>query len=479
MLKVTNRLRKLGIKFELLDADRLLSEAKRYPEIIAQYLGPNWVPVLCGAEMAASSRAGFGASEPSLRTVTGVFTEWSAFKNQDLDAIREEFRCGQTVVARDRLIAFRQSSLWKELSEEVKARALRLLASITLDLGGGVADARQLAEEARRLDASERVQILDALLAYHEGTAADGLAALGQPRTVDAWNVQLALWLANGEKNRVTDGVATPSFPPNAETHRLYAMALLFSQRVEEAEAVIAESLAAQPEWSAMRQSQATIDYVATINPHFHAWMHLTWPVPSERTLVKSDDASRSKLVRSAAAFKRLLAEAPPDASRRADLETWRLAALANHPDTVPEAERWAAELLNANAAHFRVVIWALERGFKFDRPRVRAALGELVKSPDADLDAVIALVHLISMDGDLAEARALLEAMRDRFVGGRSESVWRFLMMQVLARLGDDPAADALLTEETDDDFGRKERALVAMMRAQRSLAAPRQVSP
>lgn len=478
VLKVTNRFLKLGIKFEMLDSDRLLSEAKRYPEIIAQYLGLNWVQVLCG-DTTAGSGAGFGAGEPLLHAVTGVFTEWSAFKNQELDAIREEFRCGRTVVAHNQLLAFRQSPLWKELSEEVQARALRLLVSITLDLGGDLAEARRLVEEARQLHTSQRVQILDALLAYHEGTAADGLTALGQPQTVDAWNVQLALWLANGEMRRVTDAVATPSFPPNAETHRLHAMALLFNQQVEEAEAVIAESLAAQPEWSAMRQSQAIIDYVATISPHFHAWMHLTWPVPSERTLVKSDDASRAKLARSAAAFERLLMEVPPDASRRVDLETWRLAALANNPETVPEAERWAAELLNTNAAHFRVVIWALERGFQIDRPRVRAALGELVKSPEVDLDAIIALVHLTSMDGDLAGARALLETKRNRFFGGRLESVWRFLMVQVFVQLGDDSSADALVAEETDDDFARKERAIMAMIRAQRSPEAPASPDP
>lgn len=470
LLKLTTRLKKIGIQFELLDADRLLAEAKRHTDIIAQYLGPNWVPVLCGSETVTDSGAGFGASEPSLRTWTGVFTEWSEFKNKELDGIREEFRCGRALAARQQLIAFRQSLSWKELSEQLQARTLRLLASITLDLGGSVAEARRLVEEARRLDASERVQVLDALLAYHEGTAADGLLALGQPHTVDAWNVQLALWLANGDATRVIDAMTIPSFPPNAETRRLHAMALLFAQRIEEAEAAIAESIAAQPEWSAMRQSQAMIDYATTVSPHFHAWGHLTWPVPSESALVKSDDASRVKLARSAAAFERLLAEMPPDTPRRADLETWRLATLANNPDTVAEAERWASELLEKNPANFRVVIWALERGFKIDRTRVRMALAELVNSPDTELDAIIALVHLTSMDRDLAGARALLEKMRARFVDGRSESLWRFLMVQVLVRLSDDSAADALLVEETDEGFRRKERALVATIRAQRS---------
>lgn len=461
---MSERLKKKGITFEFLDRDQLVGKLRRSPPLVSLYLRVEWVPVLCGLPTATS---GVGAA--SARGFVTVFTEWETYRRKDLDDIREAFRCGQVMEAQRRLQEFRKSEAWNELSDELKARALRLLASISLD-SGHVAEAGKLAEEARSLDSSAKGNILSALLAYHAKSPTEGLAALGAPYDVDSWNVQLALCLAAGEFTQVLEKVSTPEFPPNAETLRLHAVAMLLMKRVVEAETVISKAVAAQPEWNAMRLWNGVVEYASTICLDFHAWGHLTWPVPSERTLVKTDDASLAKLARCAAAFSRLVDEAPIDAPQRADLETWRLAALANHPDTLIEAERYAAELLGAEPAHFRVVIWALERGFPFDHTRVRAALTALVSNQDVELDAIIALVHLTGLDGDEASAKSVLVEHRARFTGDRAESVWRFLMAQILTRLGDDAGVDALVNEETEVGFQRKTRALVDSLRARRT---------
>lgn len=464
---VTERLKEKRVAFEFLDGDRIIAKLRRHRNLVAQYIGPQWVEGLCGPREVT---VGMGENREHLIAASGLrdlVAEWETGRSRDLDDVREKFRRGEVFAAYNELRAYLRTPGWPQLSGEIKARALRVLASMELERGAGTTAARAWVEQARGADPQSNLQIIEALLAYEDGTSDDALRVLGEPLTVDAWNVQLSLWLTHGHSAKVLASIAAPQFPGNAETLRLEALAHLFQKDVAGADQASRASFAQKPDWAAMRHTRAMVQYVSTVSPHFHAWGHLTWPVPPERILIKRDDEALANVRAAAEGFERLLRQMPDEAPDRADVETWRLAALANDPTRDADAAAFASQLIAANPAHYRAIIWALERRYDFDRGAVRAALTNLVEDETVELDALLALVNLVALEGDHAGVRAFLEKYRVRFERAQVLSVWRFLMAQALTQLGEHDAAQALLTEETQLDFRRKTEAALVRLRS------------
>ena len=386
----TERLLQKGIEFEFLDGHRLVGQLRRYPELVSQYIGVHWVEVLCGGRSASTligTRKGDVLSGLGLNDF--VLAEWQSDRSRELDEIREKFRCGHVFNAYNHLRAFAQSPAWDSLSGEVRALALRVLASMELDRCGDVDAARRWIAIARKADPFGNFRIIDALIAYHEHGVDAAIETLGYPQNVDAWNLLLSLRLAKGESAAVLAELDAKPFELNSESLRVQALALLLQKRLGDAEASALASAVQQPEWSGIRQTQAVVRYAATICPDFHAWGYFTWPIPPERSFIKTDDDSITKLRAAADAFARILQETPEEAPDRADLETWKLATLANDAEAQDEAERFAQSLIKENPGHYRAIIWATERGYDFDRVSARAALAKLAKDANADLDAV------------------------------------------------------------------------------------------
>lgn len=404
---------------------------------------------------------------PTLGISDFVFAEWQADRSRELDDIREDFRRGVVNQAYTKLRHFYESPGWERLSPKVRSLALRLAASMELDRAGDVEAARKWLRDARTADPRGNFQVIEALIANWEHGPAAALDALGRPETVDAWNISLILRLAQGDAEAVLAELNAKTFEVNAESSRIRALALLAQKKIEEAESCARESESHHPEWAAMRNTLAIVQYANTISPEFHAWGHLTWPVPSPWSFVRTDDEAVRKLRAAATAFERLLAETPIGARDKADLETWKLATLANDPDRQDDAKQFVAALLAADSSHYRAAIWAMERGFPFNRTRVKTALVAFALTPGAELDAIIAAVALAEIDFDHATARDLLERSRQRFREVDAESVWRLLFAQVLVLQGEAPAATAVIAEEPDARLRLKCEAAVEKLAA------------
>jgi hypothetical protein len=421
-----------------------------------------------------------------------VYVEWQAYRSQELDTIREKFRCGAVTEAYAALRAFYASEAWENLPAGVQALALRVFASMELDRAGDIEAAKRWVALARQADPRANFQVINALITFWESGAEAAIQALGHPENIDAWNLLLVLRLATGDAKRVLAELDVKPFEWDAESFRIRALALLLLNRLPEAEASARESATRQPAWAAIRQTVAIIKYATTVCAEFHAWAHLAWPVPPPWSFVRTDDDALRNLRAAAAAFEELLSQTPIGAPDRPSLEIWRLATLSNDPEAQDEAKRFAQQLLELNPAHYRAAIWAVERGFLFDRGPVRAALNEYALKSGAEIDAITVAVSFTELDLDHDAARDLLEKSRERFREVGVESIWRLLFSQVLTLLKDKAAAKALLAEEPDvgfrlkcqaaiekltaretKDFGRVAEALIAAYEADQSSEA------
>jgi tetratricopeptide (TPR) repeat protein len=450
-----------------LRADYVLANPPFNDSDAATYCTEAWVPFLCGGGPTGAAALGASAIMQVVGTVVG---DLSAARSELLDEIREHLRCGREAEAARRLTELRSSPSWLHLPAEVKGRALRLMSSAALATNRDLNRAEACVAEARREEPAGDFQTIDALLVYFREGAQPALAKLGVPATANAWNLQLALLLAEGRSTEVIAATDTPSFGADAETHRVRALALLLEKRVEKALAEIAKSTALNPEWSMVRLAEATILYSSCICPSFSGWGHLNWPVPPDRSLVKQDVVSLGNLHTAAEKFDRLLDEETAGGEDHAGLETWKLACLANEDGQQAAAAAFARQVLDASPENFRVVMWALERGYSFDVDRVRTALQAVVAASKPPVDAILALANLHALRGDVAEAEAVLNTNRSYFADPSAETVWQFMMTQLAGARNAGDEARALLANVSDTNFRRRAEAMLLRQTALRT---------
>ena len=451
LIKQCERFEAEGIKFELHNDARLVRAARAHPAIVAQYCTDAWVSIICGGgALALAPQAVMGAA---MTLVNGglVFAEWEADRDSQLETIRDTYRNGACQAAYDELLGLTRAASWERFNPKLRGKTLRLLAALELDRAGDVAAASAWIAKARNEDAQADYQVIDALLAYYQRGLEAGLALLETPKTVEAWNLRLALRLSKGESREVLAELDAGSFIPNAESNRLKALALVFQRRVADAIAEIDAAVAQNAGWYALRQTQAIIYYASAISPEFHAWQHLAWPVPADWVYLKSDDPSLGRLREAAVQFGRLLDETPVTGPNRPDMEAWKAGALASHPDTQGEAAQFIQNLIAARPDHYRAVVWAIERGYAFEHGPVRAALEASAATGNAPHDAVIAAVNLAALDEDYPAAKELLDRSKLRFANEGGGFIWRFMAVQVLAQTNDRESAESLLAEEPD----------------------------
>lgn len=461
------RLAPYQIAFHVWDAGQLRNKVRPHSAIAATYCTEAWVPFLCGGGPTGAAALGAGTIMQVVGTVVG---DLSAARSELLDEVREYLRCGREFEAAQRLTELRSSSSWLHLAAEVKGRALRLMASAALATNRDLNRAEACIAEARREEPAGDFQMIDALLVYFRKGAQPALAKLGLPATANAWNLQLALLLAEGRAIEVLAITDTPQFVADAETHRVRALALLLEKRVDEALTEIAKSTALNPQWSMVRLAEAVIRYCSCICPSFSGWGHLSWPVPPDRSLVKQDAVSIANLHSATEKFELLLAEETVGGEDHAALETWKLACLANEDGQQAAAAAFARQVLDARPGNFRVVVWALERGYSFDVDRVRAALQAVVAAPNPSVDAILALANLHALRGDMAEAEAVLNANKSFFAEPSTKTVWQFMMTQLAGIRNAGDEVRALLENISDASFKMRVEAMLLRQTALRT---------
>jgi DNA-binding FrmR family transcriptional regulator len=257
-----------------------------------------------------------------------VSSELSDEKLEKLQDLRELFREGAFQDAYESVRQFRQSANWVSFSDGLRAAVLRALASMTLSLkgAGGVVDAAALAEEARKADPSEDDVTLRARIRIFEDGHEAALGELSSTSTLDSFNLRVGLLIETG---RVEEALESLRRPPegvafDAETHRLYALALLAAKDIQGAREHIARASAERPRRLYVRFNAAMIDFFSSLSPVVLPPHLIPYPRPFPLSMVRGDAESRERMLRAAETCKQIAEQSPPGSD---ELKTPRLGA--------------------------------------------------------------------------------------------------------------------------------------------------------
>jgi tetratricopeptide (TPR) repeat protein len=444
------RFRALGFGYEWWDAQTLRRKLQPFPHIVSDYcVPPNyWVEVICGKS--ATGVEGLGAGLKAIATPQEVLVlELSDSRNEQLDAIRTLWDEGSTRDAFNRLRELRQTKSWPSIKTEVQAKALRMQAVLTLGISGDVHESRELVQMAKALEPNN-CSAVEALVVSRETGVMEALHLLESPTTPDTWNVRLRLLMQLGKPEKVL--AEMPLIPKTSRTPDIAwaeGMALLCLRRIDEARRVLETALSSRPRSFGLQMAVASVHYACGISAVFDCWAHLSWPIPPPWPFVKRDDESQRQRSRAAEEFKQLSTKCEGDARR--EILVWRLACLATDSNQQTEAGQLCAKLLGESPGYVPAVLWALERGFEFDRTRCISNLRDRVVAANPKPEEVVVLSVLVAEIEGPAAAEAVLDSCRAVFEAAHQMSSWRAHKAQLAVVLGDNATALKFADEETD----------------------------
>jgi hypothetical protein len=456
-----------GIIFELWGDTILASKLRGDRTLAEKYFAGEKLRRLSGSAFAsdAAQLSPIEAARCQLTFSEECGVEFEGEAEHELIEIRELARSGQPRTAAEKVQRLRASPRWNLLRTRMRAQLLRLAASLALDCDRDVDAAGRDLEQARELDERLNYQIVEAAIALYRTNAQEALSVLGQPLEIDAFNIKLALLELVGAAQQILDEVDKPPFEPNAGTYRLASIAAVSLRDLAAAERFAAKALALSPTWHLVRLQAAKVDYLHCILQEFPMWHQLQWPVPVDAQYIKTDSASLARFDKAETDFTNLLAaELEPDDERA--IQTWRLACLSNNPKRRTEAEAYARTLLSINPRHITAVIWAMHKGFEFDRNAFFAAVrgqGTWAQVLPGDVQPIVAI---FAQNKEFAEAIDILDATKQTFQQQNVAFVWRFLRAQFAALLGDSNTCSALLADEPNPE--NHLRLKLAIMRVQ-----------
>lgn len=347
----------------------------------AQRSRPAQAPLVDTVQTIQVSQAEDGAAETRFSTLTANIINQQLEKLSEslsdaalkqIESIRELWRTGDAQKAFGQLLEMKLEARWKILKPEARFRILRLEAGFRLNVERNVTGARAVVEEASKEGDRQKLQGLEALLAFHEGAHEKALEILKDPQNLETWNVRLAILLEIERSAIVIQEFEKPptGISPDAESKRLYALSLLHSNDVEGALVVIQEAMTAQPKWFVLRQAWATISYFSSLSPALLKATPKQWPAPCDTSLVKRDRETLGRLRMSEETFSSLLNNDSLHPDTRVELEGWKLACLANDAERQSEAAKYCGELLETNPTHPMAMHWAIARDYPVDVTR-------------------------------------------------------------------------------------------------------------
>lgn len=475
-----------GIAYEAWSAAKLRNELRPRRGIVATYCKPeeNWLREICGEQSPTYSSSAVAPTQPSSAIVAGLMQAQleqlasfaSAGVDQQIEAMRNAWREGRRQDAVAQLKAVRgDSTLWSVLSPEVKARLLRLEASLELDLLGTTDRVRQLAAEAHALLPSAGDVRLTALIALRDVGVQEAVDTLAGQEDVDSINLRAVLLVQAGrtEECLAATDYERAGIEPNAETFRVRALARLVRREVGQARLEIAKAVAREPKWESMRWTTAIVDYFSSLSPAALPDQIVPWPWPIDWPLVKRDDESL-QLRRGAAEVFRQLIELPDKSGEELEhLQAWRLACIANDPDRQEEAIEYCRTLLRSNHTHHQALAWATARNFEIDLKPSEKALQRLVCEDRADVPHILALVACYLSTRRIRKARDLLAATQGVFERANLGVAWTLWNAKILLQGGMPKAALKAIDEFGPSEGLRHARTRILRARAKENHSA------
>ena len=332
----------------------------------------------------------------------------------------------------------RDSANWKGFTRPLQAKILRMLAWYAVTLDNDVTAARALLEQATQLDSETETTLIQTLICSRTDGIEAALIELNSLKHISHFNLKLALLL---EINRADEAIATiqaipKKLQPNADTHRLHALALLIEGNILEAQQKIQDAAAANPEWETVREVEALINYHSALSPAALQKRKFPLPDPVDRAFIKHDDDSIARLRKAEAAFGKLASETERADELRQYWRIWQLACLANDPNRQDEARAFCKTLIEENPSNTKAIIWATARNYDIDfavsQRALEQSLGELAGGREA-IELITVLLWLYLNSENFQDTLRLLEQTREQFEQQDNINYWLFWRVQAL----------------------------------------------
>ncbi len=470
----------LGIKYEVWSARTLRTKLKDHPDIVWRYSrSKEWVESICGIALTFDRGGNIGVGRGGALVNAVVSARLTVYAEEHsreiarrLDEIRELYRKGRKKNALRQLDEIQGGASWEIIVASLKGRLLRQKAAYLLNINGDVAEARRLVDEAANIDHQGNETAIRSLIAYHTEGIEAALQIADPADSASSYNLRLALLI---ETERVAEALdllrSVPSdIQPDNETKRLESLALLLSGDMNGARAEIEQALESEPEWESLRFTSAVINYFSCLSPASLPKRLVPWPEPPNWFVLKRDETSLERLKYAESEFAALAQNSEKDAWR-VDLETWRLACVANDPYRQEEARSLCIELLDRNPRHYRALIWALARDYELDYLSCELALRNFVEEdssahPAHKAEGLAVLLALCLKQNAVLQASALLAKHENLFLEVEASQNLAFWRGQILIAEGRLDEAENIARKERNPEERR--RLLMPALRAQ-----------
>jgi hypothetical protein len=327
------RFQQVGILYEAWSARTLVTRLRPHRAIAERHIhSPEIVNNICGGSFESPSKTPTAGIDIALSVLGAHFeifsTEFSQVNAEKLERIRELSREGRTEEAYEQILEIRTDKTWDVLEKPLRARILRVTASLVLNVRKDIPEAKALRAQAAALDPSADESTLRALIRHYEEGNEAALEELSVPADVNAFNLKIGFLI---ELARLDDALAMIHHPPasiepDAETERLYALLLLLTGDLGGAQEKIDKALERQPNWQGVRHASAIINYYSALSGVALPKRFISWPSPIPWPLVKRDDQSQERLKKAELHFARLAAESEHNDEQRSAFNLWRLA---------------------------------------------------------------------------------------------------------------------------------------------------------
>ncbi len=331
---------------------------------------------------------------------------------------------------------------WEALSPTVKAKVLKFEAGLELNLTRDITKAKSLADQAHELYPEDDDARLRALIAFRETGPDAAVEILKGKNDIDSINLRVAFLLEFGNIEECQRVLSNEHFTnlgldPNAETHRLRALAYILNGTINQAQVEIQKAKIIAPDWESVRFTRAIVDYYSAVSPAALQNQFIQWPVPIPDELVKTDDESIARFQRASVTFHEL-GEMPgkPEAERQS-LKVWQLACTINDSEKQDDATNQCKAILEKDPTEFRVIAWAIGRRLDVDLEPSKKALKKLVKDNSATIPHILALVNIYQSNRQAKGALYLLDRSRKLFQEQQVEEAWTFWHVQTLVLRG------------------------------------------
>ncbi|HUJ10190.1 MAG TPA: hypothetical protein VL171_09200 [Verrucomicrobiae bacterium] len=294
--------------------------------------------------------------------------------DQELERIRADWIKNPKAVGMDRARSLRTHAYWASALPEAQARVIRFEAELAMSSNQEITVIQQLLSEAEQVAGPSA--FFEARLLATQGNLQGAIARLDSPKTLQEWNLMMALLLESEQPEAMEQQFGNPpdGVGPDSESHRLHALACIMNKQIEAAKTALEKAQLKRPDAFGIRLAAALIDYYQALSTAAPSAAFRLKPLPVPLAFVKRDSDSLSALDRAEREFSQLVTLLPEGGLHR-ELEIWRLAALANHTNKPNEALQQCLAILAKSPTDPLTLQWAFERGYNANSSQSISAL--------------------------------------------------------------------------------------------------------